>query len=311
MNKLKIKIILLVLFSGNIASASNPVQLFYDNHFENGFIVLKPVHKKRIKGGVISPSMKKNRPVWELAQWGSRFDLSNVNADNTSSSAIQFHDGAKRVIFENFKQKNPSLIFEVDARKEYQGKLRKLGEHWPHLLTQQHLKHHPKVTDLDKLWFQIEFQLLKSKAFKQTGWTKNLHTAQFLAFLTVQNRNKESAGFGDFLWFGIPMYDARYRFPRTHKALDKGTGKFIYTLGDKQFTDQSAHDGNWVTIRQDLLPLIRNGLNSAWENGFVKGSRKISDYEIRAFNIGWEITGTYHVAMKFRNLSLEATLKDQ
>ena len=310
MNKLvKYSSFVVLLLVTKTVTATEPIQLFHDNQFERGFIVLKPVHNKKIKGGTISLDASQEKLVWELAQWGSRFDLSNVKAESVSASGIRFHDGAKTVYFEDLHQKYPSITFEVNARKEYQGHLRKSGEHWPHLLAEQQLNLQPKVTQLDELWFQIEYRLLKSEAFKQEGWTDNLHTAQFLAYLTIQNMNKESTGFGDYLWFGIAMYDARYRFPKTHQALDKGTGKFIYSLGEKQFTDQSAHQGKWITIQQDILPLIKNGLKAAWKQGFVNSSHNINDYEVRAFNIGWEITGTYHVAMKFQKLSLEATLK--
>jgi hypothetical protein len=29
--------------------------------------------------------------------------------------------------------------------------------------------------------------------------------AQFLAYLTVQNLNRQSPGYGDYLWFGVQM----------------------------------------------------------------------------------------------------------
>ncbi len=300
---------ILILLIPQIVLASKTIELFEDPGFERGFSVLKAVPNKRIQSGLIAPTKGKVVPVWELAQWGSHFEFANSQRKKISSNTIQFQGATKKIVFGDMGSSRSTLIFDIDTRKEYNGKLRKLGEHWPHLLVEQRFKKHPKITELKNLDYGIDYKIIKSKAFKQEGWNDSLHTAQFLAFLTIQNRNKKSKGFGDYLWFGIPMYDARYKFPRSHKSLDKGTGKFIYTLGENQFTDQISGSGKWIAIRSDLLPLIYEGLETAWENGFLKDSRNFSDYEIRAFNIGWEITGIYHVTSIIRNLNLEATMK--
>jgi hypothetical protein len=61
-----------------------------------------------------------------------------------------------------------------------------------------------------------------------------------------------------FYSFGVPLYDNRDRFPTALKAKDfGGTAKFIFTPDSRRFTPQSAHDGQWITIDQDLLPLTR------------------------------------------------------
>jgi hypothetical protein len=124
----------------------------------------------------------------------------------------------------------------------------------------------------------------------------------------LQNRNPNSPGYGDLVWFGVPIYDNRSRFPKAFKAQDfGGTAKFIFTPDGKEFTSRSAQDGAWVIIDKNLLPLMREALATAWARGFLKDSRDLSDYTIGGMNMGWELPGTFDVAMQVRNLSLKIT----
>ncbi len=72
---------------------------------------------------------------------------------------------------------------------------------------------------------------------------------------------------------------------------------------------QSAHGGDWVAIEKDLLPLIREGLETAWRMAYLKGSQEMVDYRLTAMNTGWEVTGPLDVEMQIADLQLEAVLK--
>jgi hypothetical protein len=129
-------------------------------------------------------------------------------------------------------------------------------------------------------------------------------------FLMVQNRNRQSPGFGKLVWFGIPLYDDRSRFPKEHKAQDfGGTSMFIFTLGGEVFTERSAHDREWITVDKDLRPLILEALETAWQRGFLRESRDVSDYRITGMNLGWEVPGLFDVEMQVRDLSLVVRTK--
>jgi hypothetical protein len=133
-----------------------------------------------------------------------------------------------------------------------------------------------------------------------------VHAAQFQVFFTVQNRNRQSPGHGDLLWFGIPVYDNRHRHPLEHKSKDfGGTGKFIFTPEGRTFMTGSAHDGGWITIDADVLPLMREAVETAWARGFLSGSKQPGDYAIGGMNMGWELPGTFDVELEIRNLSLK------
>jgi hypothetical protein len=130
-------------------------------------------------------------------------------------------------------------------------------------------------------------------------------------FFTLQNHNKQSPGFGPYFWFGVPLYDDRNRLPKSHQAKDGGkedaTGMFIYTVAGSEFATQSLHDGGCVTIEKDLLPLMRAGLTTAWQRGFLADSQSFADYRISGMNLGWEVTGIFDVEIQLRDLSLKVT----
>ena len=98
-------------------------------------------------------------------------------------------------------------------------------------------------------------------------------------------------------------------------VVDKGTdhkpatGKFIFKPSDEQYTTESAHNGDWVVIEKDLLPLIREGLETAWQRGYLQDSQKMVDYRLMAMNTGWEVTGPLDVEMQVAGLRLETVLK--
>jgi hypothetical protein len=117
--------------------------------------------------------------------------------------------------------------------------------------------------------------------------------------------NRKSADYGQLIWFGVPLYDDRSRFPPEHKQQDTGgTSMFIYTPSGQTFCSRSAHDGDWIKVEKDLLPLMNGALKTAWARGFLKASQNLADYHISAMNMGWEVPGTFDVGAEVRGLGL-------
>ena len=134
---------------------------------------------------------------------------------------------------------------------------------------------------------RIETRLLRSRLVKTDDYTPGLHAAQFQIFFTLQNFHPGSPGRGRYLWFGLPIYDDRQRVPAAHKAQDTGgTKMFIFTPGGGYFTAQSAHDRQWIAIDKDLLPLMREALETAGQCGFLTESKTPADYRISGMNLG-------------------------
>jgi hypothetical protein len=284
------------------------VGLFTDPTFRRGFQVYATKPGKKVVEDLLVPAPASEEPAWGLAQWSSRFSLAGRPAQSPGDGAVRFADESKHITFGPTASGSFDLMMAMDARREYGDRLRRQGEPWPHLLVEQRFSRHPSLGELQRLPFRIEYRLTRSQRFQQPGWSDGVHAAQFLAYLTIQNLNRQSSGYGDFLWFGVPLYDSRHRSHPGHAAADSGTGKFIYNPPASAYTDKSARDGDWVAIDRDLLPLIHDGLNTAWQRGFLLGSRDAADYHLGSFNLGWEMPGTFDVEMQVRGLGLEAVI---
>jgi len=285
------------------------MQLLGDPGFRRGFAVWDPAPGKHVRRGAIQPSADAGEPVWGLAQWNSRLSLVGCRPEKLPSGDVRFANEGKTVVFRAGEE--GGLILGVYARAEYRGKPHRKGTPWVHLLAEQKLQHHPALLELERVRFRIQYRLLKATSDRPADWNGKIHSdaAQFLAFITVQNRNRKSPGHGDFVWFGVPMYDSRWRLPRPHAALDKGTGKFIYNPGGEAYTKSSAHDRKWVAIDHNLLPLMIEGVRTAWKRGFLAESRDLADFRLGGFNMGWEVPGLHDVEMEVKGLGLTATLR--
>ncbi len=292
---------------------SRTIRLLDDTRFERGFTVWSAAPGRHVSEGTIRPSDSRLPPVWGLAQWHSRFTLAEAEKRELPDGSVRFADGGKSVVFFP-PAAEADIAFALNGLLEYQGKAPRPGDPWPHLLAERTLAAHPAVTELKAVPFAVRYRLVHAEVHRPQGFDARRHTAQFLFYLTVQNQNRRSAGFGDYFWFGVQMYDTRYRLPREHMALDRGsdrkpaTGKFIFNPGGERYTSASAQDGDWVTIEKDLLPLIVEGLETAWRRGFLKDSRQLSDYRLGGMNTGWEVTGPLDVEMQLAGLKLDAVL---
>lgn len=281
-------------------------ELIADNHFQRGFILWEPKPGAHVRYGELK-GFTNEAPVWGLCQWSSKFPLStNVSAHTTSD--LVSSNAAKLVRV----GRDGRLVLAVNSAVEYGGKARRWSEPWVHLLVEQSFPAPAALSAISAADLHIEARLLRSTNLHQGDYSPSRHAAQFQLFFTVQNSNRSSRGHGDLVWFGVPIFDSRERFPKAYKARDfGGTEKFIFTPGGETYAAKSTHDGEWVAIDRDLRPLMIDALNTAWTQGFLKGSTNIADYSITGMNMGWELPGTFDVSLEIRALSLTATAKDK
>lgn len=292
---------------GLAVAEAKPVEreLIQDNHFRRGFILWEPKPGQHVRYGELKGLETDGKPIWGLSQWSSRFPLDQKTA-TASRGTIACSNSAKAVILGTTRSKAADLVFAANSAMEYGPKARGAGDPWVHLLAEQEFEPPAPLTGLSAAKLHVEARLFRSRNLHQGDYSPDVHAAQFQIFFTVQNRNRQSPGYGDLLWFGIPIYDNRDRFPKEFKAQDfGGTAKFIFTPGGKTFTSKSTHDGGWITIEKDLLPLLREALETAWARGFLKESKDYNDYHIGGMNLGWELPGTFDVSMQIRKLSLK------
>jgi hypothetical protein len=284
-------------------------ELIGDRHFERGCILNEPQLEsgRKVEYGTIAGVRPDGKPSWVLAQWHSKEKLSPDPSESLPSGALCYRNAAKAVTFGRTGTADADLTLEVIGSSEYGQRLRKTDEPWVHLLVEQGFENPPALTALSEVRFRVSVRLKNIRRWDEPGYQPGLHAASFPIFISVQNKNRESPGYGQLLWFGVPVYDDRSRMPKSYQALDPGTGMFIYSPGGKEFMGRSAHDRDWVTINTDLLPLMREGLKTAWERGYLKDSQSLADYHIVGMNLGWEVTGIFDVAMQVRDLSLIVT----
>ncbi len=256
-------------------------------------------------------------PVWTVAEWHAKGDIADLAGRREGAWDFKYEDDYKTFII-NDKESGATLVMGVNAINDYGGVYRGQGDPWPHLLVEQRISNpqghlgasSPSMTQLQRVNFACTVRLIRAKHVIEEGYIKGRHAAQFLIFFTVQNLNRQSSGYGDYLWFGICFYDNRHPLTKKQAMFDmgseekQGTGKLIYTVGMEPFTDRRIADGEWITVRGDLYPMMIEALNEAWKRGAIPASKNLDDYYIGGMNLGWEVTGLSDVAMAVRDLSV-------
>jgi len=291
-------------------SCSAEIELLQDTKFKYGVNLLATTSGKKVVVKKLQPKDCKFDPEWSLCQWNSKFSLADAPRIKLPDGEIKFSNKAKTIIFGNGNSKNADIVLGVDSQPEYNGKARKKGEPWPHLLLQQEVPIH-FFKNISEVKMHLDARLLKNEKFKFKGYNSNLHCAQFLLTLIIQNRNKKSAGYGDFIWFNVQIFDDRNKFSPLYAAQDIAapSGKFIYGPETKSFTKKSLHDGKWVTFSEDLIPFFEKALKVAHKRGYLKQSPDSDDFAISSVIFGWEVPGVNNVLMQVRNLSLKVIPK--
>ncbi len=291
-------------------------ELLRDPGFQRGFRLCAPPPGKRVPYGDLRGFVPA-APEWDLDQWSSRFPMSADRAEKAPAEVPPESAGPVRRWTNTAKalalgRRRAGLVADpfdleltVNASAEYGERARRADEPWVHLLVEQAIDGAPSLAILRRARFRIEARLRASRLHRTDDYSPDRHAAQFQVFLAVQNRNRASPGHGRLVWFGIPLYDDRRRIPPEHKTQDTGgTGMFIFTPPGSTYTRDSAHDGGWVRVDHDLVALLREAVEAAWAKGFLTESRDLADYGITSINLGWEVPGTFDVAMQVRGLSL-------
>jgi len=301
MNGAVARLFVFALAASSLArGASFERELIQDREFRRGFILWEPKPGRHVRYGEFK-GFDASPPVWGLSQWSSKFPLDPAGATHRRELLVS-SNAAKTVVL----TKDSILTLAANSAVEYGPRARTAKDPWVHLLVEQEFDAPARLAGLSAARLHVEARLVRSRNLHQGDYAPGTHAAQFQIFFTVQNRNRASKGYGDLLWFGVPIYDNRDRFPAEFKAQDfGGTAKFIFTPGGRTFTSASAHDGQWITIDKDLLPMMRSALETAWSRGFLRDSKDAADYAIGGMNMGWELPGTFDVEMQVRRLSLK------
>ena len=290
---------------------AEPKEIFRDLSLQHGFN-LSAVRSSMVplEIGVILSENSELGPYWRLAQWGTRFDLKSAKTQYQPDTTRFMTNPGKTLNINPGGLAGEGVQLAVQGGAEYDGQLRQQGEPWPHILIEQHMPKDFMVSDYSKLDFHLEFRVDQCENATELTLNRGLHTAQITAFFAIRNTNKDSQDFNDSIWFGLPLFDARFDTHPGHQAVDGGkndaTGKFICTLKGNRFYDSPTGDGTWKTLDADLVPLVREALAAAQAKGFLTHTT-FQDLHPTSFNLGWEVTGPYNCAITLKKLSLQGT----
>ena len=286
--------------------AMRNLELISDADFRCGFQALGVHPLRQERGQVLQPPEAPCAPVWQLCEWWCAQSLVAGTTEHPREGVVRF---ALPNQFVEVDHAQGMLTLGLNSTAERDGKPRTADEDWPHLLIQQQLapggERCPTLDKLTALPFTVEARVVRDDRSTPPGYSTSRHAAQFLIYFTVTNRHT-----GDFLWFGVTLYDDRQPYPPLSTfpgdAGSAGLGKFIYSPAASEFTPKSLHDGGWVRYEADLLPLMLAGLARAREEDFLTASENPADYYVSYMNLGLELPGLHDFVGQIRGLSLKA-----
>ncbi len=292
--------------------------LFQDPYMKNGVNVLSVdgSENKAIGFGTSA-----GNPSWTFAQWHSRYDLRNYEslkyknkgaAFELSSYGANGSDG-KYIPAKVLKvdTNTPSIYMELNAELEFD-KPKEDGEGWPHtLLSQDFSGDLVHVSEQKELKAHMEYQVTKFVDRMNGQADEAKHCAQLVWYVTLQNRNFESEGYGQYIWFGFNLWDNRHSggVSPEYAAQDLGkedaTKAFIYQPASTVFFEEKRMPtvGEQTKIEFDFLSLAKQSFNLAKSRGYLPQTNW-EDIYIGSMNFGWEVTGIYNVGVQIDTVGI-------
>ncbi|RLB48514.1 MAG: hypothetical protein DRJ42_23045 [Deltaproteobacteria bacterium] len=288
-------------------------QLIGDRHFQRGFIDVEPTTSA--ERTTMVAGLCPGAPIWQIAFGNSPSTLYAQPRETLPSGAVQWSDSYAHLAVGPQRSAEADFVLGMNGRALYGGAyyVPRAMQGWVFHLAQQQISipgdyssGSPAISSLRGLDFSVFGQLIAASQNRGAGYDPDVHAAQYLIYFTVQNQNGSSPGFGDYLWFGVTLYDDRTPVPGLSVLQDRGgTERLIYNLGAAPFVSRAFTPGGpGMVFAGDLLPGMRDALRRAWANGFLTGSNDLSDYRIGGMNIGWEASGLNDVEMRVKDLSL-------
>lgn len=305
----KIVFLVFMLLAALFSNAQKVVDVIDDHGFMGkiglqGTSSLEPSIKKYLKP--FNSNEIESR--WMLAEWGSKHDLLNAKAViNAGRDNVYYFNKSKGIYF---KKDNYGTIIglEILGSQEIE-KARELNENFPGMLLGQGFNEPHRISDFQKLSLNLKTRLVYvENKMNRDEYNESLHTAQITLYFSLGNVNKDSEGYGDYLWFGIPIYDFRYKDIGVSWMQDTGiegaTQKFIYVPAAKEFYKGSMHDKKWISIKKvNILPYLEAAFMKAQEMGYLQ-TTGYKDLALTSTNFGWEMPGIFDALYEFKDLRL-------
>lgn len=292
--------------------------LIKDSKYERGFQVTSTDESNHQVQGTLKygGTAISGTPVWMIGQWNNlNNDILKATYKNTGSVHEYKTDGGNRVVSDTDKG---TITLELNTTSEYglngiTSNPRKENEPWPTLLLQCSMSDQEilKIADKEEIRMDVDYNVTKVEDKMASGTVnRSLHSAQFQWFVTIQNRTMGSKDYGRYIWFGLCFYDKRYDFTPEFAAEDGGkeqnTGAFIYMPDMSQILSGLGKTvvGQAKHVDVDILPIVRSAFKLAQQRKYLLNTTW-EDLYIGSMNIGWEVPGTYNVAVQINSLNIK------
>ena len=242
-----------------------------------------------------------NAPTWSLGQWGSRGTLPSQGV--ASQFGFTYEDFSKLLGF----GPHGEIVLGVNGKAEFYGQYADgIG-----LILQQTISapgagsHESGSLDqMASLRFSVDMKLLEENRNISAGYDAAKNADIFPINFTVQNLNRESPGYGQYIWFQIMTYGDR-GLAGFYVNGDVASGMLIYAIPNEKFAPNgNVNSGQLVHLSADILADAIASVAAGFQRGVLK-SGSISDYHIGGANIGYELTGLNVSKMVFNNFSLK------
>lgn len=292
--------------------------LFNDPYMKNGITVFS-VDGSKQKAFQFATSV--GNPSWQIAQWHSRYDLHDYEnwkhikqgtAFELSSYGAKGAGGkylpAKKI---DVDTAGPSLYLELNAELEFD-KPKEDGEGWPHILVSQDFSENlVHVCEQKELTTHMEYTITHCNDRMNGQANPSKHCAQLVWYVTLQNRNRDSEGYGQYIWFGFNLWDNRHNGEVCPEYAAQDLGKedatlaFIYQPSSKVFFKEKRMPfvGEKVTMNFDFLSTAKSAFHLAKERGYLPQTAW-EDIYIGSMNFGWEVTGIYNVGVQIDTVGI-------
>lgn len=320
----------------NSADENKRINLLMDPNYATGFEVTPPgvpVYDDLDKEGYYAYPIKGNLdynktatgtgPLWQLAQHSSAYSLVDpayktpkvidgtyVYSTPATTFSVNPTKGAVTLAIDGTKEY--SKDDDGDGIRDGVNLLPRQGyENWVHLLLLSTL--YPKITfgEIDKLEFEIDFTLNKCvNVLEERGlgdlFNSGAHTAQITMYFVVYSNS--AADQGKYFWFGVSMFDARYKSTKPAAMFDTGTNSLMIGTGTEAVLSEPVKTGKTYQIRYNMIDDMKKGLETCHEKGVLLNTT-VDDLYLCDFNLGWELPGIYDASITFENFGVYATKK--
>ncbi len=292
-------------------------QIIADRYFSHGFTVSSQTDGIATPIGQVKFNEEdKVSPQWKLAQWYcGYYHRDDVELYDTYNILNGKHvvNGTKHIFTDTSKKfsidtETGAISMRLLGTKEYVSN-RQSGQPWPHILLEYQMVKTPRLKDLKSVRFEMDFELTRfsSGYTSDSQINKDLHTAQFVFYCTLVNNNSRSKDYGQYIWFGLNLFDARYEIIPAYASQDSGkevnTGAFIYQPISSSYCKTPTRVGETQSIDYNILPRMRDAFRAAQEARFLTNT-KWEDLVLNSGNFGFEVTGTYDIAADISVLNL-------